>query len=155
MSATQSVPRSVSPSDAETALAREASRALSRLAGCNAAMRVEAREEGQGEQVTFVLPATAVRLLLDLLGQMAAGNAVTVTPVRAELTTQQAADILNVSRPFLVSLLEEGKLPFRKVGTHRRILYRDLMTYKQQEDQARRRVLNELARHAQELGLGY
>jgi hypothetical protein len=52
-------------------------------------------------------------------------------------------------------LLEEGKLPFRKVGTHRRILYRDLMTYKQQEDQARRRVLNELARQAQELGLGY
>jgi len=155
MSATQSVPRSVSPSGDETALAREASRALSRLAGCNAAMRVEAREEGQGEQVTFVLPATAVRLLLDLLGQMAAGNAVTVTPVRAELTTQQAADILNVSRPFLVSLLEEGKLPFRKVGTHRRILYSDLMTYKQQEDQARRRVLNELARQAQELGLGY
>ena len=86
---------------------------------------------------------------------MAAGNAVAITPLHPELTTQQAADFLNVSRPFLVGLLEEGKLPFRKVGTHRRILYNDLMAYKQQEDQARRRVLNELAKQAQELGLGY
>jgi excisionase family DNA binding protein len=145
----------IQPSEAETLLARESSRALSRLAGRNKAVRVEAREEGQEDRATFILPATAVRLLLDILRQMAAGNAVAVTPVHAELTTQQAADILNVSRPFLVGLLEGGKLPFRKVGTHRRILCSDLMAYKRREDQARRRVLNELVKQAQELGLGY
>ena len=126
MSAALSLPEAIQPNEAETLLARESSRALARLASHNKAVRVEAREEGQGEEATFVLPATAVRLLLDILGQMAAGNAVTITPMHPELTTQQAADLLNVSRPFLVGLLEEGKLPFRKVGTHRRILYNDL-----------------------------
>lgn len=155
MSAVLSPREAIQPNEAEALLAREASRALARLASHNNAVRFEAREEGRGEGATFVLPATAVRLLLDILGQMAAGNAVTVIPLHPELTTQQAADLLNVSRPFLVDLLEEGKLPFRKVGTHRRILYNDLMAYKQQEDQARRRVLNELAKQAQELGLGY
>jgi excisionase family DNA binding protein len=155
MSAVLSPPEAVQPNEAEALLASEAGRALARLASHNKAVRFEAREEGRGEGATFVLPAAAVHLLLDILGQMAAGNAVTVIPLHPELTTQQAADLLNVSRPFLVDLLEEGKLPFRKVGTHRRILYNDLMAYKQQEDQARRRVLNELAKQAQELGLGY
>lgn len=155
MSAALSLPKAIQPNESETLLAREASRALARLASHEKPVRVEACEEGQGEGATFVLPATAVRLLLDILGQMAAGNAVAITPLHPELTTQQAADLLNVSRPFLVGLLEEGKLPCRKVGTHRRVLYNDLMAYKQQEDQARRRVLNELAKQAQELGLGY
>lgn len=155
MSAALSLPEAIQPNESETLLAREASRALARLANRDKPVRVEAREEGQGEGATFVLPATAIRLLLDILGQMAAGNAVAITPLHPELTTQQAADLLNVSRPFLVGLLEEGKLPCRKVGTHRRVLYNDLMAYKQQEDQARRRVLNELAKQAQELGLGY
>jgi excisionase family DNA binding protein len=155
MSAVLSLPEAIQPNEAEALLAREASRALARLATHNRTVRLEAHEEGEGEEAIFVLPATAVRLLLDILGQMAAGNAVTVTPLHPELTTQQAADLLNVSRPFLVGLLEEGKLPFRKVGTHRRILYNDLMAYKQQEDQARRRVLNDLAKQAQEFGLGY
>ena len=136
-------------------LARDASQALARLADHNKAVRIDAHEEGEGVGTTFVLPARAVRLLLDLLDQMAAGNAVTVTSVPAELTTQQAADLLNVSRPFLIRQLEDGKLPFRKVGTHRRILHIDLMAYKKQEDQARRDVLKELAKQAQELGLGY
>jgi excisionase family DNA binding protein len=155
MFAALSPPETVQPSEAETLLAREANRALSRLVGRSRAMLVEAHEDGQRDRTTFLLPATAVRLLRDILGQMAAGNAVTITPVRAELTTQQAADLLNVSRPFLVSLLEEGKLPFRKVGAHRRILYRDVMAYKRREGQARRRVLQELAKQAQELELGY
>jgi excisionase family DNA binding protein len=155
MSAALSLPEAIQPNESETLLARESSRALARLASHGKPVRVEACEEGREEGATFVLPATAVRLLLDILGQMAAGNAVAITPLHPELTTQQAADLLNVSRPFLVGLIEEGKLPCRKVGTHRRVLYNDLMAYKQQEDQARRRVLNELAKQAQELGLGY
>jgi excisionase family DNA binding protein len=141
------------PTASESELAREARQALARLTDLNQAVRIDAHGEGQG--TTFVLPAPAVRLLSDLLDQMAAGNAVTVTSMPAELTTQQAADLLNVSRPFLIRLLEDGKLPFRKVGTHRRILHTDLLAYKKRGDQARRDVLKELAKQAQELGLGY
>jgi excisionase family DNA binding protein len=155
MSAALSRSESGPPNESETRLAREATQALSRLVRRNTVLRIEACGEGEGEHATCLLPAVAVRLLVEILEQMAVGNSVTVIPVRAELTTQEAADILNVSRPFLVSLLEERKLPFRKVGTHRRILYSDLMAYKRQEDEARRSVLRELAKQAQELGLGY
>jgi excisionase family DNA binding protein len=155
MSAVLSHSKPGPPNESETRLAREATQALSRLVRHDTALRIEACGEGEGERATCVLPAATVRLLVEILEQMAVGNAVTVIPVRAELTTQGAADILNVSRPFLVSLLEEGKLPFRKVGTHRRILYSDVMAYKRREDEARRGVLRELAKQAQELGLGY
>ncbi|MCO7516112.1 helix-turn-helix domain-containing protein [Pseudomonas guariconensis] len=101
------------------------------------------------------LPTSALRLLVDILGELAQGNSVRVVPIHAELTTQEAADLLNVSRPHLVKLLEEGKLPFHKAGRHRRVLFSDLMTYKQKRDQASRKALDELANLSEELGLGY
>lgn len=97
----------------------------------------------------------AVRLLLDILEQMSRGNAVTFIPIHAELTTQQAADVLNVSRPFLIKLIEEGVLKHRKVGTHRRIRYDDLMTYKHDIDNKRLKALEELVNQAQDLDMGY
>lgn len=107
------------------------------------------------EKQTVTLPTEAFQFLVEIVSQMAIGNAVTVVPMHAEVTTQQAADFLNVSRPFLISLLEAGKLPFRKVGAHRRVRMADLLAYKQRDDEARRKVLDELAADAQNNDLGY
>ena len=101
------------------------------------------------------LPTSALRLLVDILAELADGNAVKVVPVHAELTTQEAADMLNVSRPHLVKLLEEGGLPFHKTGKHRRVRFADLMQFKSQRDQASEDAMAELAKQAQELALGY
>ncbi|WP_058914203.1 helix-turn-helix domain-containing protein [Entomohabitans teleogrylli] len=98
------------------------------------------------------LPTSSLMLLMTILGELAAGNAVQVVPVHAELTTQEAANILNVSRPYMVKLLEEGKLPFHKTGRHRRVLFADLMRYKAQRDKDSIQAMQELADQGQELG---
>jgi excisionase family DNA binding protein len=94
-------------------------------------------------------------LLVDILAELADGNAVKVVPVHAELTTQEAADMLNVSRPHLVKLLEDGVLPFHRTGKHRRVRFADLMQYKDVRDRASEEAMAELARQAQESGMGY
>jgi excisionase family DNA binding protein len=101
------------------------------------------------------LPTSALRLLLDILAELAEGNAVKVVPVHAELTTQEAADMLNVSRPHMVKLLEEGALLFHRVGKHRRIRFSDLMQFKAQRDQVSKDAMAALAKQAQELDMGY
>jgi excisionase family DNA binding protein len=99
------------------------------------------------------LPREAVELLATVLSHMAAGRAVSIVPEHAELTTQQAADMLNVSRPFLIGLLEAGEIDYRKVGTHRRIKAQSLLEYQRQDDQKRRAAADELAVLNQEMGL--
>lgn len=139
--------------DRESALlAHESASELSRLlAERPAADRAHVRMDGHD----LILPRQALTLLRDLLAEMAQGHAVTVVPTHAELTSQEAANLLNVSRPYLVKLLEEGKLPFTKVGTHRRIRYQDLVAYKQQRDQQSAALLDELTQQAQDHDMGY
>ncbi|MGH3381454.1 MAG: excisionase family DNA-binding protein [Actinoallomurus sp.] len=105
-----------------------------------------------GTEDALVLPRDAVSLLAYILAQAAEGRGVTVIPSNAELTTQQAADVLNVSRPFLIGLLEAGAIPYRMVGKHRRITADALMEYKRRDDQQRRTAADDLAALGQELG---
>jgi excisionase family DNA binding protein len=142
----------VAPTTAESELAKDSGRQLSPFQKKN--LRVKIANDSKGDQM-IELPASAVRLLVRILREMAEGNAVTLMPIRAELTTQQAAQLLGVSRPFLIRLLESGKLPHRKVGTHRRILFQDLLRYEQSIDAARAKTLDDLAAQAQEFKLGY
>ncbi len=144
----------VAPTEAEAALARESSRALAPLLASEGEVRLRLQPP-KGRPELIALPDAAVRLLVDILTQMAQGHAVTLIPIHAELTTQQAAELLNVSRPFLVKLLEDGKLPYRKVGTHRRVLFRDVLALKQRSDEERRAALRALAEQGQALDMGY
>jgi excisionase family DNA binding protein len=132
-------------------LARESSRLLAACIGHGELARLKVIAGNQEIDV----PVSALRMLVDILAQMAEGNAVTIVPYNAELTTQQAADFLHVSRPHLVGLLERNDLPYRKVGSHRRILFKDLMAYQQASRVDRKKALDELASQAQELRLGY
>ena len=106
-----------------------------------------------GIEQTVVIPAAAYRLLVDVLSQMSQGNAVTLIPIHAELTTQEAADLLNVSRPYLIKQIELGDLPCHKIGRHRRIRFNDLMAYKEQMDMARSQALDELVDQSESMGL--
>jgi excisionase family DNA binding protein len=101
------------------------------------------------------LPGVTLHVLKTLLSTLAKGDAVALTPIHRELTTQEAADLLGVSRPFLVKQLDAGKLPSHKVGTHRRLLYRDLMLYRQRMRKKSFRALDKLTAEGQELGMGY
>jgi excisionase family DNA binding protein len=149
------LPEAVTPSPADTQLARESSRRLADLRGTRkGSVSLHVQTEG-GKEETVAVPLAALDVLAVILGEMARGNAVTCLPVHAELTTQQAADLLNVSRPYLIELLEKGTIPFRKVGTHRRVLLHDLMAYKKKVDQQRLKALDELSALDQELGFGY
>lgn len=152
----ETFPEAVAPTEDEANLAKVGSRVLSRFSapGRNQPLQLRIQSDN-GTEATVVLPAAAFRLLSEILTQMAQGNAVTLFPTHAELTTQQAADILNVSRPFLVEQLENGLIPFRKVGSHRRIQLKDVLAYKQSMDRDRRKALDELAAQAQELNMGY
>lgn len=107
------------------------------------------------ENETITLPRDVLPQLAEILNHIAQGNEVKIVPIKQELTTSEAAEILNVSRPYLVDLLESGQIPFRKVGVRRRILSQDVMAYKQQIDMKRKATLTELAAQAQELNMGY
>lgn len=141
-------PGTVIPSEDDANLAATASRALARASKDILHVRLESGEE-------LALPKAVTRLLSHLLIEMGQGNAVTIIPIHAELSTQEAADYLNVSRPHLVKLLNDKKIPCHKVGTHRRVRFADIDGYKRKFEQQRTATMDELAAEAQKLGIGY
>jgi excisionase family DNA binding protein len=143
------------PVEREVAAAVESKRALAAFLSTQLeTQRIQIFDaKNQAHQVE--LPTSALRLLVDILSELAEGNAVKVVPIHAELTTQEAADMLNVSRPHLVKLLESGALAFHKTGKHRRIRFADLMVFKTEQDRASAQAMEALAKQAQELQLGY
>ena len=141
--------RPVLPSRRDAAMAAEASRVLSPF-GHVLELRLQLGDGG-----VLRLPRPAVDLLRRALVEIAQGHAVAVTAVDAELTTQQAANHLKVSRPHLIRLLEEGQIPFRRVGTHRRVRFGDLEVYRAKVEEERRQAMDALAGQARKPGMGY
>ncbi len=101
------------------------------------------------------LPFSALHMLQDILTTMAKGDAVSIIPIRAELTTQQAADFLNVSRPYFVKLLKTGELEYKSVGRHRRVMFKELLEYKAKMEEKQNAALDSLVEQAQKLNMGY
>lgn len=142
------------PSSKDVAMAKESSRVLASLLRHNPE-NLELEIKGITGLNKIAIPDTASFMLLDILTQMSKGNAVTIVPIHAELTTQQAADILKVSRPFLIKELEEGKISYKMVGSRRKILFEDLMKYKETMYRGRLDSLDQLCAESQDLDLDY
>lgn len=140
------------PNGHDVDLARVSSRLLATCIGDGPTARLRVID---GDQEIIEVPVPALRMLVDILANMAEGNAVSIVPIHAVLTTQEAADFLGVSRPYLVGVLERGELPHHKAGKHRRIYFRDLLAYRTARMGQSQAALDALAEQAQKLGLGY
>lgn len=151
MSAAHHLIPPVLPTEQDAELARTSSRLLAACIGQGETARLRVID-GQGE---IEVPVAALRMLVDILANMAEGNAISLVPIHAELTTQQAADFLGVSRPHLVGLVDRGEIPHHKVGTHRRIYFRDLLGYRKARMGKSMAALDALAEQAQVLAMGY
>ena len=150
----QSPNEAITPTDQDTKIARASSEAIAPLLQDNGTSEVRIRfctEGKQGAEIT--LPHSAVRILFTALQEMAKGHSVTLLPVDTELTTQQAAELMRVSRPSLIKMLDENKLPYRKVGAHRRVRYEDVLRYLESERARRKKVMEELVAETDALGL--
>jgi excisionase family DNA binding protein len=136
--------------EAEAAIAKTAAASLAPAARAGQGVQLVLREQ---PNVVVPLPARAVEVVLTVLSAMAERRPISVIPHEAELTTQQAADYLNVSRPFLIGLIDRGEIPHRMVGRHRRVRFADLLAYERAAAEKRKRALAEMAAEARRLGL--
>ena len=141
------------PSAAEVEQAKISSRQIAELTAVAATGPRYSLRDTHGLEIE--VSESAFRILTEALNAMARGNAVMLVPIEAEVGTQQAAEMLNVSRPFLVNLLEEGQIPFRNVGRYRRIKYQDILLYQARRVSRRKETMDELVSQAQELNMGY
>ena len=143
------------PSAEEIALAKLGSQELSAIVETNgSAQKINVIDEsGTSHEVT--IPSSALNMMIEVLTQLGQGNSVSITPIHAELTTQEGADMLNMSRPTFIKLLDAQKIPFSRTGNRRKVAYIDLMEYKNQLEQDRLATLAELSELDQEMGMGY
>lgn len=139
------------PTPEDEAVAIKSSRQLAAILGKGEESRLRLYDGHE----TYEVPTKAIRLLADILQAMSRGEAFSVIPIHKELTTQEAANFLNVSRPYLVGLLEAGEMPYHKTGVRRKVLFRDLLDYKARRDEESRQLLENLITEAQDLGMGY
>lgn len=124
------------------------------LAAALSQINTEATEiEIEETQDKIIIPSRALKLLSGILKAMSEGKPISIVPVATEVTTQKAAEILGCSRPHLVKLLEEGVIPFTKVGKHRRIMFDDMVKYKQKMKEEQKKHLIELMNADEETGL--
>jgi len=146
------------PDDRAAQQAAYAAKQLTAYLKANATTDADIQLVGEdvGETSTSIpVPAIALGILVDVLDELADGNAVAVVPVQAEMTSQQAADLLNVSRPYLIKLLDGEHIPYRRVGNRRKILLTHLLEYRQRDEMQRRRVADKLTQEAERIGLAY
>jgi len=145
------------PTAEDSKQAKDSSRVLAQaLANYSDDDRVRMTIQGSsGTNDELVLPGDIMNLLLNVLTQVSQGNAISLMPMHQEISTQQAADLLSVSRPHLVKLLEQGNIPFRKVGSHRRVKLTDVMDYRGTVDKERNRALDELSQLSQDMGMDF
>lgn len=142
------------PSKKDILMAEQSSRVMESLLS-HKDKSFELQIKDTKSQVSVNIPASALKMLFSALYEMSLGNAVTMIPVHAELTTKEAAKILNVSRPFLIGLLDKNEIPYRKVGTRRKILFKDIIKYKNDSYKSRLKALGDLAKDGQDLDMGY
>ncbi len=141
----------VPPNEQELETARDALQQLTLASNGDESIQHFITDSRQEEPIE--IPAAAIAILSDVLKFMSQGHGLTLFPRLAEVTTMEAADILNVSRPYVIKLLEEGAMPYRMVGRHRRIRLKDVIEYKNRIDQEREAFLDRLVAESQELGL--
>jgi excisionase family DNA binding protein len=140
------------PSSEEVDLARISAAALTKLLQeLPDDHRAKIKMGGQD----LIVPRQAIELLRDILAGMSAGKTINIVPMATELTTQQAAEFLNVSRPYLIGLLERGEMSYTLVGTHRRIRFDDLLAYREKMVTNSKAAMDELMKLSQDLGIGY
>jgi excisionase family DNA binding protein len=143
------------PTAEEAFLARSCSQGLSVIIDTKSEAQEFSLTDRDGIVHKVSIPVSALRLFVELLTELGEGNMVKLVPVHAELTTQEAADLLNISRPTLIKLLNEEEIPYHRTGNRRKILFSDLQDYKKRIERARLATLGELSALDQELGMGY
>ena len=143
------------PSAEEAALAKLCSQELAAVLETKLDVQSMSLTSSSGQQKRVDIPVSALRLMVNILTELGEGNTIKLVPIHAELTTQEAADLLNVSRPTLIKLLDEGEINYHKTGNRRKVRFTDLQQYQEQLEARRLQTLEALSNLDQELGMGY